>query len=188
MNARSENIPTGTACGYQALGRCCEDRKKLTTTPDNQATIKQPAPVAEPKAIKKAPAPTEPIKQSTLKAWEMTPAQYRAANMGSHNDAEALTEKPTAPEATGESLNLDQVRKLAKTEKVFVRWSAGPKYDLQMTGSKDKVSGSIHAGLSAVAIDPEWSNGVLASRLKNTAFFASTMKKLRHILYWRNCR
>lgn len=64
----------------------------------------------------------------------------------------------------------DLQRFVASNESVFVRWSRGPELDSKMSGSRDGVSGEIHAGLSAVPLDPEMSKSELAKYVKEYGF------------------
>ena len=60
---------------------------------------------------------------------------------------------------------------LDQGEKVFVRWSAGPKYDLKPNAkSKDYVSGETHEGLSAVELTPDMSDGEIFAMVRDYSF------------------
>lgn len=52
----------------------------------------------------------------------------------------------------------------------FIRWSRGPKYDLKYPFSRDWGTGEIHAGLSAVELNPDWTSTKLAMRIKEYSF------------------
>lgn len=80
--------------------------------------------------------------------------------------------------------NFNELKEIIGNNKdYFIRWSRGPKYDLKMKNSKDYLTGEIHAGLSAVQIDPEWSTGYMARRSKEYGFLRSKDPKINAWVY-----
>jgi hypothetical protein len=80
-------------------------------------------------------------------------------------DAE-LSKKPSALHS------IEDIQKvLSADKKVFVRWSAGPKYDLAPGAkSKDYVSGQTHDGLSAVELTQDMSPQEIFAMVRDYSF------------------
>jgi hypothetical protein len=68
--------------------------------------------------------------------------------------------------------SISDVRNLLNQgERVFVRWSAGPKYDLKPNAkSKDYVGGQTHEGLSAVELTPDMSDQDIFKMIRDYSF------------------
>jgi len=76
-----------------------------------------------------------------------------------------------------EALN-DEYR--ARGERLYVRWSMGPRYDTRP--SRDYVSGGAHAGLSAVELG-NWGGEYLARRLAEYKFLRINDERRRAYIY-----
>ena len=116
----------------------------------------------------------------------MIPKPRNALMMGIKSRAQdALLTKQTGPEQSvgilgGAELagksnsihSIDDIRNLLSEGKnVFVRWSAGPKYDMAPGAkSKDFVSGQTHDGLSAVELTKDMSDQEIFAMVRDYSF------------------
>ena len=120
------------------------------------------------------------VKAKAEREPELEPEQ---TGDGTRQEWMSKTEAAKAEQSPSQKETMGELKELATSEPLYLRWGFGPTADVERKQSRDAITHELHSGLSAIAIDPTWSNEKMAVRIDEYKTTALSGKPTQAWLY-----